>query len=164
MSHAARIVSPLKLVALLLVLAVPPRAAVSAVPPEGYWLTAKNDGVIEIFRCTADGDTLCGRLAWLRIRPDDTNPQALDLKNPDPARRGRPLCGLTFMHGFRPTGPLDWEDGAIYDPDSGNTYHATMRLQADGSLRLRGYIGISLLGRSEVWTRYAQSPPACPSR
>ncbi len=164
MSYAARILPPLKRFALLLVLVGASGAAVPGAPPEGYWLTEKKDGVVEIFRCTGGDDTLCGRIAWFRIRPDDPNPQALDLKNPDPTRRAQPLCGLTFMHGFRPTGRGDWEDGAVYDPDSGNTYHATMRLQADGSLRLRGYIGISLLGRSEVWTRYTQTPPACPSR
>jgi uncharacterized protein (DUF2147 family) len=164
MFYAARMLPPLKWFAPLVVLIAPSLAAIPGAPPEGYWLTEKKDGVVEVVRCAGGGDTLCGRLVWFRIRPDDPNPQALDLKNPDPARRGRSLCGLIFMHGFRPSGPDEWEDGAIYDPDSGNTYHATMRLQADGSLRLRGYIGISLLGRSEVWTRYTQSPPACPSR
>lgn len=164
MPRAARTLPPLSLGLLLLVLTAPSHAGASATLPEGYWLTEKKDGLVEIFRCAAGGDTLCGRLAWFRIRPDDPNPRALDRKNPDPARRGRSLCGLAFMHGFRPAGTDNWEDGAVYDPDSGNTYHATMRLQADGSLRLRGYIGISLLGRSEVWTRYTQPPPACPSR
>ncbi len=129
--------------------------------PEGHWLTENKAGIIDIFRC---GDTLCGRLAWFRIDPKDPNPQALDLKNPDPARRTQPLCGLVFLHGFKPADDDSWDDGMVYDPESGKTYHATMKLEQDGALRLRGYIGIPLLGRSEVWTRYSQPVPTCPSR
>jgi uncharacterized protein (DUF2147 family) len=69
-----------------------------------------------------------------------------------------------FLYGFKPAEPDVWEGGTIYDPNNGNTYHATIRLQADGALRLRGYIGISLIGASEVWTRYTQKVPTCPTR
>jgi uncharacterized protein (DUF2147 family) len=136
-------------------------ASVAAPSVPGRWLTENKSGVVEIFPC---GDQLCGKLAWFRIKPDDPNPEALDFRNPDPARRSRSLCGLVFMHGFKLTGPNDWENGNIYDPESGNTYHGTMRLEPDGTLRLRGYIGISLIGRSEVWTRYTQPLPSCPTR
>ncbi|HVH81894.1 MAG TPA: DUF2147 domain-containing protein [Stellaceae bacterium] len=145
------------LAATLFVAAVPPAAS-----PEGRWLTAGHHGVIEIYRC--GGGALCGRIAWFRIDPNAPNPQGLDLHNPDPARRDQSLCGLTLMNGFRAAGPDDWEDGAVYDPESGNSYHATMRLDPDGTLRLRGYIGISLFGRSEVWTRFTERLPSCPTR
>jgi uncharacterized protein (DUF2147 family) len=134
-------------------------AAGPSVP--GRWLTENKSGVVDIFPC---GGQLCGKLVWFRIKPDDPNPEALDLRNPDPARRSQPLCGLVFMHGFKSTALNDWEDGNIYDPESGNTYHGEMRLEPDGTLRLRGYIGISLIGRSEVWTRYTQPLPSCPTR
>jgi uncharacterized protein (DUF2147 family) len=141
--------------------------AASAQPgtsPEGNWLTEKKSGIIKIFRCSEDSDVLCGKLVWFRIKSDDPNPNGLDLKNPEPSRRDRPLCDLTFMYGFKPAQPNGWEGGAIYDPDDGDTYHATMKLRPDGTLDLHGYIGISLIGRSEIWTRYPGSPPACPSR
>ena len=131
--------------------------------PEGRWLTEKKNGIIEIFRCSG-GEMLCGRLLWFRIDPGDPNPQGLDLQNPDPKQRNRRLCGLVFMTGFKPTESNNWEDGTVYDPDSGHTYNGTMRLQPDGALRLRGYIGISLIGRSEVWTRLTGPAPSCPGR
>ena len=146
--------------ALLPLLAVPLRLAAQQPTPEGQWLTANQDAVVQIFRC---GDRLCGKLAWFRLKPGDPNPQALDLNNPDPAQRNRSLCGLVFMRQFKPAGQSDWEDGNIYDPESGNTYHGTLRLQPDGALSLRGYIGISLIGRSEVWTRYTRPLPTCPT-
>jgi len=131
--------------------------------PEGYWLTEKKSGIIEVFPCP-DGDALCGRIAWFRIKPDDPNPQGLDLKNPDPALRTHSLCGLVFMKGFKADEPNDWEDGSVYDPDSGKTWHATMKLRDDGTLRLHGYIGVSLIGASEIWTRFIDTVPKCPGR
>jgi uncharacterized protein (DUF2147 family) len=127
---------------------------------EGRWLTEKKDGIIEIFRCS--GETLCGRLLWFRIKPGDPNQQGLDTANPKPELRHRPLCGLVFMTGFKPTESNSWEDGRVYDTDDGNTYGGTMRLQPDGSLRLRGYIAIPLIGGSEVWTRHTGPVRHCP--
>jgi uncharacterized protein (DUF2147 family) len=157
-------ISPMRMVLMMISFLLGATAAIAdaaAASAEGNWLTQKHDGIIEIFRC--DGETLCGKLAWFRIKPDDPNPQALDLNNPDPTRRNRSLCGLVFMTGFKPSGPDSWEDGTVYDPDGGKTYHATMKLRGDGTLDLHGYIGISLIGRSEIWTRDTQPVPACPS-
>jgi uncharacterized protein (DUF2147 family) len=154
----------LKPVALLLAAALVSAAGQPAPSAEGNWLTEKKSAIVEVFRCWGGGDALCGKLVWFRIRPDDPNPQGLDLKNPDPAQRNRPLCGLMFMYGFKPGETGNWTDGTVYDPDGGHTYHATMMLQPDGTLRLHGYIGISLIGASEVWTRYTQPVPSCPAR
>jgi uncharacterized protein (DUF2147 family) len=145
----------------LLVVTAPAAAATPNVSPEGYWRTAGGNGIIEIARCGAD-DTLCGKLAWFHIDSDDPDQQGLDLKNPDPAERNRSLCGITFMYGFKPTAPDHWDGGMVYDADSGNTYHAMMTLRPDGKLDLHGYIGISLFGRSEIWTRFAPPLPSCP--
>ena len=128
--------------------------------PEGRWLTEKKNGIVEIFRCSG-GDILCGRLVWFRLKPGDSN---LDLSNSDPKLRNRPLCGLVFMTGFRPADPNNWEDGRVYNTDDGNTYHATMRLQPDGTLRLHGYIVVTLIGASEIWTRHTGPVPACPGQ
>jgi uncharacterized protein (DUF2147 family) len=130
--------------------------------PEGRWLTEKKGAVVEISRCV-DG-TLCGRLIWFRLKSADKNPEALDLNNPVPERRNQSLCGLTVLYGFKPVEPGKWEDGTVYDPRDGTAYNATMRLLVDGTLRLRGYIGISLIGASETWTRFNQPPPQCPTR
>ena len=139
-------------------------AVAQSVSPVGNWLTEGKSGIVEIYRCTPNGDTLCGRLAWFRIKPDDPNPQGLDLNNPDKTKRSQPLCGLTFMYGFKPAGQRKWEDGSVYDPDGGSTWHATMKLRDDGAVDLHGYIGISLIGRSEIWTRYKDPVPQCPGR
>jgi uncharacterized protein (DUF2147 family) len=128
---------------------------------QGLWLNQDKNGIVEIAAC-ADREW-CGRLVWVRIAPSDNNPQAVDNRNPAPELRGRQLCGLTMMWGFRAGGPDRWSGGAIYDPESGNTYGATMTLQPDGTLSVRGYVLVSLLGRSETWTRFPGPVPRCPA-
>jgi uncharacterized protein (DUF2147 family) len=127
-------------------------ASAQAPPPQkllGRWLTETKRGVVEIYAC---GDHVCGRLVWL-IEPMRRGAPAVDDKNPDPALRQRPLCGLTMLGDFRNTEPQLWTEGWIYDPDSGKTYHATMFLESPGVLKLRGYVGIPLFGETQTWTR-----------
>ena len=150
------------LVALLLAALRIAAAAEPGPSVEGHWLTEKKSGIIEIYRCP--GDTLCGKLVWLRIKPGDKNQAALDVNNPDPNQRDRSLCGIVMMTGFRLDEPNKWTDGFVYNPEDGDNYHANMTLQPDGTLRLRGYVGISLLGASEVWTRFTETVPQCPAR
>jgi uncharacterized protein (DUF2147 family) len=138
-------------------------AAHAAASPEGRWLTEKKHGIVEVYRCGADG-TLCGRLVWFQIEPGDPNKEGLDIHNPDPARRNRSLCGVVFMTGFKPAEANAWEDGTLYDPETGKTYSGTLAMQPDGMLRLRGYIGTPLLGRNTIWSRHPGPVPPCPSK
>jgi uncharacterized protein (DUF2147 family) len=128
---------------------------------EGRWLTQEKSAVVEIYRCSEGA--LCGRLVWFRMKPTDHNPRALDIHNPTLALRNTPLCGLVMMWGFQPEGPDQWSDGFLYDPESGNTYRGKITLKPDGTLTLRGYVGISLIGRSQDWTRLTQPIARCPA-
>jgi uncharacterized protein (DUF2147 family) len=68
------------------------------------------------------------------------------------------------MTGFKPAEAGVWEDGTLYDPETGKTYSGTITLQPDGMLRLRGYIGTPLLGRNTIWTRHTGPVGPCPSK
>jgi uncharacterized protein (DUF2147 family) len=123
----------------------------------GVWNTSDNDGQIEIFRC---GDKYCGRIVSTRepcYPPDDDRGMGgqprIDRNNPDPALRTRPILGLTIMEAFTFCGENQWKGGKIYDPGSGNTYKCKMSLSSLDRLKVRGFIGISLFGRTSVWTR-----------
>jgi len=141
-----------------LVVAATPALAASV---DGNWLTEEKNAIVQISPC--GNGQLCGRLAWVEIKPADDNPQATDGRDPSPELRNRPLCGLTIMWGFRADGTDHWSDGAIYDPQSGKTYRAEMTLRSDATLAVRGYVLVSLLGRSEAWTRFTQLVPHCPA-
>jgi len=68
-------------------------------------------------------------------------------------RRDQPVVGMEILRHLRPDGD-EWSGGEILDPENGKTYRAKLKL-ADGgqTLVVRGYIGISLFGRSQTWIR-----------
>ncbi len=129
----------------------PARADDAPASAAGFWVTQDHGGVVEIAPC--DGG-LCGFIVGLRT---DHPPDALviDVHNPDPAKRKNPICGLPLMGNLKAvkSNPAKWSDGWVYDPESGGTYKAEMQLNGPDVLKLRGFIGISLFGRTETWTR-----------
>lgn len=117
----------------------------------GIWNTADQRGKVEIYPCDND---YCGKIVWM-IEPNgpDGNPRK-DIENPEPDLRNRTIQNLQILKDLEYDGDGEYEDGEIYDPESGKTYSCLMRLSEDGnSLEIRGYIGFSLIGRSEEWTR-----------
>ena len=118
--------------------------------PVGVWLHPDGRIKMEIAPC---GDALCAKLIWFKSPNDDQGLPRVDLKNPDPALRARPLLGLKVLEGLRPNADGAWDGGEVYNPDDGENYKARMSIQDDGTLRVRGYILIPLLGKTLVWTR-----------
>ncbi len=96
---------------------------------------------------------LCGRIYWLKKPLSASGRPKLDPHNPDAALRDRPLCGLTILNGFRRAKENTWSAGQIYNPGDGRTFSSTISLENDGSLKIRGYVGISLFGKTVEWVR-----------
>jgi uncharacterized protein (DUF2147 family) len=144
-------VAPLILVLLVSTFTPVPAKADRDIVPVGLWKT--EDAQIEIFE--ADGK-LNGKIAALDKQYTTDGIEKTDISNPDPAKRSRPLIGLIFMSGFTQQGIGHWEHGTIYDPKTGNTYASTLEYDGGNTLKVRGYIGISLIGRSVVWAKVKQ--------
>ena len=120
-------------------------------PVEGSWLSGDGDGWIEI---TLAGNGLSG---VIRGSPNSGNDRPdTDDKNPDPALRSRPLTGLELFEGFSWDGEGRWTGGTIYDPNSGKTYRCIITWVDENTLKVRGYVGIPMLGRTETWTRVTE--------
>jgi uncharacterized protein (DUF2147 family) len=116
----------------------------------GVWQTGGNEPArIQIFK---SGDKFYGKIIWLQNAVKDGKSR-VDAKNPDKTKRNNPIIGLTILHGFRFNGSDEWKGGDIYDPENGKTYSCYMYLKDHNTLKVRGYIGISLLGRTETWMR-----------
>jgi uncharacterized protein (DUF2147 family) len=139
--------------AAVLMLATATHAAAQSAGIAGIWWTPAHDGKIEIVVDAAG--TASGRL--IAVAPADAGKH--DDKNPDPALRTRPALGLPILQGFRQERDGSWSGGTVYDPESGRTYSGTLSLDRDGRLRMRGYVGISLFGRTEILTRVAGPSP-----
>lgn len=115
---------------------------------EGRWLTQDQKGIIEI---TRRGDLWFGKIVGGAPVGD-----GLDHKNPDHSLRTQTILGLEVIKNLKKDGD-EWSGGSVYDPLSGNSYQAKAWLE-DGHLHLKGYIGLPLFGRSEVWTRINLKP------
>jgi uncharacterized protein (DUF2147 family) len=116
----------------------------------GVWLTGgKEPAKIQIYK---SGDKFYGKIIWLK-NPTENGKPRVDGNNPDNAKRSTPVPGLVMLKGFKFNGDDEWKGGDIYDPESGKTYSSYMYLKNWGTLKVRGYVGISLLGRTETWTR-----------
>lgn len=133
--------------ACLLLLLVPGALLADRTAVEGRWLTQDKDGWIRI---ELVGDSLEGSIAG---SPNDDDEREFDDRNPDPSLRQRRLDGLTIMSGFEYDGDGRWENGTVYDPNTGKTYKCTLTQLNANTLKIRGYIGVSLFGRSETWSR-----------
>jgi len=139
------------LIALLAVPLVPGLARAS--DPTGLWWAEGGFAQVEIRRC--EDDALCGEVVWLRHPFDERGCELRDVENPEPGLRSRPLVGLEIVRGLEASGqePEEWAGGEIYDPGSGRTYSAVVEMDGPDRLRVRGYVGIRLLGRTTTWIR-----------
>jgi len=115
----------------------------------GKWLSATAEGQIEIYK---RADKYFGKLSWIKEPNDEHGKPKLDIKNPNTNLRIKPLLNLEILKDFI-FEDGKWTDGTIYDPKTGKTYSCNLSIKENGQLNIRGYIGISLIGRSESWKR-----------
>lgn len=123
----------------------------------GTWLNGEGTAHVEIYN---EGGKYSGKIVWLKepVYPaDDPKGMAgktkVDRENPDPARRNDPTLGLRMLRDFRFDKPGHWRDGHIYDPKNGKDYKCKIAMETPDVLKVRGFIGISLIGRTDTWTR-----------
>ncbi len=122
---------------------------------QGVWTTDGGKSRIQIEPC---GNALCGRLVWLAEPNNAEGRPKRDRNNPDAKLHDREVIGIQILQGFTAVrnAPDEWEGGTIYDPESGRSYSGKMSLGEHDELRVRGFVGISLLGRTTTWTRFSR--------
>lgn len=117
----------------------------------GVWEPSHGKAKVKIEKI---GSKYYGKIVWLKIPNDpETNEPKLDKNNPDEKMRSTPLRGYRILKDFEYTGENEWTKGTIYDPENGNTYSCTIKMTDENTLDIRGYIGISALGRTDIWKR-----------
>ena len=115
----------------------------------GIWLSEKKNGKVEIYKL---GYKYYGKLIWGKTMFEaDGKTSKKDVKNSDINLRTRKLKDLIILTDFVFEDNV-WTGGKIYDPQAGKVYSCTMKLKAN-TLNIRGYVGISIFGRSSEWNR-----------
>jgi uncharacterized protein (DUF2147 family) len=116
---------------------------------ERLWYNQEKTAKIQVYKAT-DGK-FYGKIVWLKEPLRDGKPK-VDRNNPDKAKQNDPIMGIQLLKGFKKNGDHGYEDGTIYDPKNGKTYSCKITHNGE-SLDVRGYVGISLFGRTTVWTK-----------
>jgi uncharacterized protein (DUF2147 family) len=128
----------------------PTQAAESAAV--GYWQTyddktGKPNGVVQLY---LNGGKLFGRIAKLRpqTKPEDKCTKCSG------SLKDKPFLNLLILWDLKPDGSEnDWSGGTVLDPDTGDTYQCTIKTLGTSKLEIRGFVGISLFGRTQTWER-----------
>lgn len=123
----------------------------------GKWWNQEKDAQIEIYPCEGK---YCGKIVMLKepnYPADDPKGMAgkpkVDRENPEVTKSERPIRGMNLVWGFTHSGENLWEGGFIYNPREGKTYKCKLTLENPETLKVRGFIGISLIGKTNIWTR-----------
>ena len=122
----------------------------------GKWWTDKKESIIQVYK---RGNKYYGKIIWIKEKTYEKGDKEYgkkkhDRENPNPKLRSRPIVGIVIIKGFKFDGDDEWYGADIYDPESGNTYSCKAWLNAKkDKLDLKGYIGLSIFGRTTTWTR-----------
>lgn len=116
----------------------------------GIWQSAHGNGRIQIYR---SGNTYDGKLVWIKEAVDESGKPKLDVNNPSPKLKTQPVKDLEVLRDFKYKNNGVWEDGTVYDPRSGKTYSCKLLMSSSDTLEIRAYMGISIIGKSQVWSR-----------
>ena len=121
--------------------------------PVGRWKTIDDDtgeakAVVRIWK---DGGELKGKIEKLFPKPGaDPAPTCTECDGP---RKDKPIIGMTIVWGLEEDDG-EWSGGRILDPKSGTAYKCKLHLASGGTrLKVRGYVGFSLVGRTQIWHR-----------
>jgi Uncharacterized protein conserved in bacteria len=116
----------------------------------GEWHTQSRDSIIKIYR---DGGNYSGKVVWTKNPTDENGQPRKDLLNPDPAKRDNHFVGTVIMKGFTFDNEDLWENGELYDLTHGKTYRAQITLKDANTLKMRGYLGTPMIGKTVTWKR-----------
>jgi len=132
---------------------VPDTARAAEPTAAGLWEKRDDSGQPQgWFRITDRNGAYEGQIVKMFPKPGQ-DPASWRCTKCEGEQKDAPVLGITFIKGMKRQG-LAYEDGKILDPRDGSTYSARMDLSPDGrQLSVRGYLGISLLGKTDTWSR-----------
>ncbi len=119
----------------------------------GIWTNSDNIMKVKIEKI---GSHYFGKLIWLEKPNEPDGSPKLDKFNPDPTLRKVPFIGLRVMKDIKYRGDGVWGGGTLYDPEKGKTYGCRITMVNSDVANIRGYVGVSLLGKTEKFSRVSK--------
>jgi uncharacterized protein (DUF2147 family) len=116
----------------------------------GVWLTDAKDAQVKVYRV---GKYYYGKIIWLRDNKNAQGTPKLDTMNPNQGPRKRPQVGIISLTLLTYAGGNRYVNGVMYYPTNGKTYKCSAILVDNNHLKLRLYIGVTLLGKTTVFSR-----------
>jgi uncharacterized protein (DUF2147 family) len=116
----------------------------------GVWEPSHGKAKVKISKV---GNKYFGKIVWLKEPTFDDGTKKTDRNNPDSKMHSTPLLGYTILKDFEYSGKNVWSNGTIYDPENGSTYNCTIKTKGKSQIEVRGYIGVSAIGRTDTWTK-----------
>jgi uncharacterized protein (DUF2147 family) len=114
----------------------------------GTWLTSEGRAKVFVYK---SGNKYFGKIIWLKD-PNKNGKPRLDVKNQNAALRNKPIIDLVILKDFE-FDDGEWVNGKVYEPSGGKEYSSKITMPNAHTLKVRGYIGISLFGKTDVWKR-----------
>ncbi|MFT4736094.1 MAG: hypothetical protein ACI8QD_002363 [Cyclobacteriaceae bacterium] len=117
----------------------------------GIWKPSNGLSMVKIEKI---GNKYYGRVVWLQEANDQAGNLRTDINNPDESLRSTPLRGYRLLKDFvYDEEENTWIEGTIYDPNNGSTYNCNIVPTDENTIEVRGYIGATVFGRTDVWTK-----------
>lgn len=115
----------------------------------GVWANSSNKGHLQLYK---QNGKYYGKIIWLKQPNDETGKPKIDKNNPNEKARSKHLLGLIMLRDFKYEDG-EWKNGKIYNPQDGREYKGKMKLKDEKTLAVRGYIGFSVIGKTETFIR-----------
>ncbi len=116
----------------------------------GMWQSEHGSARVQISK---SGENYNGKIVWLKEENTESGKPKTDRNNPSQALRSQPILGLEALSDFTYQGDGIWDGGTVYDPRSGKKYSGKLSIGGSGKLEIRAYMGISLIGKTQYWSR-----------
>ena len=128
-------------------------SAQSVDPALGVWKTIdeKTNQPSSLIRLEEKNGELIGTV--IELIPTPGEPLITHCRLCKGERKDKPIVGMVIMNGLKKEKPGYWSGGEILDPEEGDIYKVKIATDDGKTLKVRGYIGISLIGRTQVWVR-----------
>ena len=119
----------------------------------GTYLVIEKSEVSKVKVTRTSNGNFEGKIVWMKNPYFEDGSPKTDIKNPDPNKRNTPADKIVLLHNFKYNASDDEWSGEIYNPVEGDMYKAYAKFESPKKLKVRGYVGLPIFGRSMYWTK-----------